>query len=101
MQGAQGLVAVLVNNNDRVLMLQLGHSRSAWCSHQHCWQATDRQGTVIFSEVHTTAAPDGMLNLAQRHLEPQLSPSFLIVFVQVVERHTVPLPSWPLHAPVS
>lgn len=100
MQGAQEPVAIL-ENNDCVLMLQLGHSRSAWSSHQHCWQATDRQGTVTFSEVHTTAAPDRMPNLAQRHLEPQLSPFSLTVFVQVVERHTVPFPAWPLHAPVS
>lgn len=104
----QGSAAVLAIDNDSIPMSsELGCSGSAQSSHQHCSQPTDRPGTVIFSEVQTTAPPSWD---AQPGPEAFTAPAFpflpgfvssLIVFVQVVERHTVPLPAWPLRARVS
>ena len=104
-----GPAAVLAINNDSIAVpSELGCSSSARGSHQHYSQATDRQGTVIFSEVQT-AVP--LSQDAQPGLEAFTAPaspflpsfvSSLIVFVQVVERHTVvPPPAWPLRARVS
>lgn len=78
----QGPAAVLAIDNDSIPMSsELGCSGSAQSSHQHCSQPTDRPGTVIFSEVQTTAPPAGTPSLAQRRLQPQLSPFSPVLYL--------------------
>ena len=78
----QGPAAVLAINSDSFQMCsELGCSSSAPSSHQDCSQATDRQGTVIFSEVQTTAPPAGKPSPAQRRLQPQLRPFSPVLYL--------------------
>lgn len=78
-QGSAECQGPAIDNHSIPICSEPGCFSSTRSSHWHCSQATDRQGTVIFSEVQTTAPQPGHPEVFTAPASPFL-PSFVSIF---------------------